>query len=66
MKGEANTERGVGYGLNYIVKRTAGGSEIHPRKRGHAFATPFLNQSADLRTVQSLLGQVKLSTTGKY
>ncbi|WP_374757679.1 tyrosine recombinase XerC [Staphylococcus sp. 17KM0847] len=66
LQGQPITERGIRYVLNDIVKRTSGVTEIHPHKLRHTFATHLLDAGADLRTVQSLLGHVNLSTTGRY
>ncbi|WIL39375.1 tyrosine recombinase XerC [Kurthia sp. YJT4] len=66
MRGERLTARGVRYILNEMVKKTELTTTIYPHMIRHTFATHLLNQGADLRTVQELLGHASLSSTQVY
>lgn len=66
FRGEPITTRGIRTILNKMIEKTALNGSIHPHMLRHSFATHLLNNGADLRTVQELLGHANLSSTQVY
>lgn len=65
-KGTPLTTRGVRKIINSIIDECALNKHISPHMIRHSFATSLLNNGADLRIVQELLGHENLSTTQIY
>lgn len=64
--GNPLTERGIEDILNRIIKKGELEFTIHPHILRHTFATHMLDNGADLKVVQELLGHENLSTTQIY
>lgn len=66
QRGNALTTAGVEYILKQIGKKAGLTQDVTAHMFRHTFATDLLNNQADLRTVQQLLGHSSLSTTQIY
>ncbi|HWC17992.1 MAG TPA: tyrosine recombinase XerC, partial [Terriglobales bacterium] len=66
LRGGVLTTRSVGRIVKAIAVARGLSSDVHPHTLRHAFGTHMLEEGADLRAIQELLGHERLSTTQRY
>ena len=65
-RGGRLTTRSVGRIIKRIAVAKGLSPDVHPHTLRHAFGTHMLEEGADLRAIQELLGHERLSTTQRY
>lgn len=65
-KGGALTVRGLEHILTSIEQKTGFSLHLHPHELRHTYATEMLEEGADLRLIQELLGHESINTTQIY
>ncbi len=66
VRGGRLTTRSVGRIIKKIAVAKGLSPDVHPHTLRHAFGTHMLEEGADLRAIQELLGHERLSTTQRY
>jgi integrase/recombinase XerC len=64
--GRPLTVRGLEYILKQLSRKSGQEGPFHPHQLRHTFATQLLDNGADLRTIQTLLGHATINTTQIY
>jgi len=66
QRGGRLTTRSVGRIVKKIAVSKGLSPDVHPHTLLHAFGTHLLEEGADLRAIQELLGHARLATTERY
>jgi integrase/recombinase XerC len=66
QRGGRLTTRSVGRIVKKIAVAKGLSPDVHPHTLRHAFGTHLLEEGADLRAIQEMLGHERLSTTQRY
>src|SRR5712692_8769531 len=66
QRGGRLTTRSVGRIIKKIAVAKGLSPDVHPHTLRHAFGTHMLEEGADLRAIQELLGHERLATTQRY
>jgi integrase/recombinase XerC len=66
QRGGRLTTRSVGRIIKKVAVAKGLSPDVHPHTLRHAFGTHLLEEGADLRAIQEMLGHERLSTTQRY